>query len=245
MTALQGLDARLRLARLHLVTDARRRQGDLAEFLAEALAGGVDVVQVRDADLTVDERRATLEVARAAAARTGALVGLAEVPAGPVDRGDLDLLHLGQAGTPSRRARLGLHPDALLGRSTHDEHQVDAAVADEDLDFFSVGPVPATSVEPDSPPVGLGLVRYAAASAPVFTMTSKPWFAAGGITADNLAALVEAGARRVCVGRAVTQASDPRGAARALADVLREAWRSDPAAERYTFAAAASPGRGR
>ena len=90
---------------------------------------------------------------------------------------------------------------------------------------------------PDYEPVGLDLVRYAARKAPVAVVKSKPWFAIGGISLDNLDAVIEAGARRVCVVRAITEASDPQAAADRLSSRLRAAWKADPAMERYVFQA--------
>ena len=110
-----------------------------------------------------------------------------------------DLLHLGQADGSSARARRYLHPWALLGRSTHAPRQVDKAIKDRNVDYFCVGPVYATSTKPDYEPVGLDLVRYAARKARVAVIKSKPWFAIGGISLDNLDAVIEAGARRACV----------------------------------------------
>jgi thiamine-phosphate pyrophosphorylase len=237
-----GLDARLRLARLYLCTDARERQGDLAEFLAAALAGGVDVVQIRQTGLRSEGRRAALEVARRAAARHQVVVGVDGPPA-PAGELGVDLLHLDQADAVTATVRTHLPPSALVGRSTHDGRQADAALADDDLDYVWVGPVRAPAAPPDQPAVGLDLVRHAARTAPVFSMRSKPWFAAGGINARTLDAVLEAGARRVCVAAAITTAPDPQHAAEQLSRALRDAWQADPAAERYTFAAAASAGR--
>ncbi|GAA1437567.1 thiamine phosphate synthase [Microlunatus lacustris] len=233
MTALQGLDARLRLSRLFLRTDARRRQGDLADFVAAVLAGGVDVVEIVQDDLDARTGAEVLEEVRGVAASAQAVVGVVGGPrwAGAVSA---DLLHLGATEERTREARAHLHPFALLGRSTHDPWQVDAALADDGLDFFSVGPASA-----------LDLVRHAARVAPVFDAASTPWFAVGGITADTLDAVLDAGARRVCVGSAVTAADDPQDAAARLARPLAQAWQADPAAERYRFAAAASRGRTR
>jgi thiamine-phosphate pyrophosphorylase len=104
-----------------------------------------------------------------------------------------------------------------------------------------VGPVYATSSKPDYEPVGLDLVRYAARKARVGRIKSKPWFAIGGISLDNLDEVIEAGARRVCVVRAITQASDPQDAAQRLSSRLRAAWNADPAMERYTFQALSEP----
>lgn len=240
MTVLQGLEARLRLARLCLITDAREQQGDLADFLRAAFAGGVDLVQLRPPGLT----RESFALAHQTAAASQAIVGPygSAVLAGEVQA---DLLHLGQSGKRSAAARRHLHPYALLGRSTHDERHVTGALADDDLDYLTVGPVYELSPEGAAAVVGLELVRFAAESAPVYAMSSTPWFAVGGITADTLPAVLEAGARRICVARAITGAADPEAAARTLADALRDAWRSDPEADRYSFAAAASPGRRR
>jgi thiamine-phosphate pyrophosphorylase len=242
VTALMGLDARLRLARLYLCTDARERQGDLAGFLAAALAGGVDVVQIRQPGLRPEVRRDAVAVARQAAARQQALVGVDGPPALAAELG-ADLLHLDQAADATASVRPQLSPPVLVGRSAHDGAQADAALADDDLDYLWVGPVRAPSAASGQPVVGLDLVRHVARAAPVFSIHSKPWFAAGGITPGNLDAVLAAGARRVCVGGAITTASDPQHAAEQLSRTLRDAWRGDPAAERYAFAAAASTGR--
>jgi thiamine-phosphate pyrophosphorylase len=242
VTALMGLDARLRLARLYLCTDPRERQGDLEAFLAAALAGGVDVVQIRQPGLRPEARRDALEVARRAAARHQALVGVDGPPALAGELG-ADLLHLDQADDAAATVRTHLPSPVLVGRSTHDGRQADAALADDGLDYVWVGPVRAPSAPRGQPAVGLDLVQQAARTAPVFSMSSKPWFAAGGITARNLDAVLQAGARRICVAGAISTASDPQQAAEQLSRTLRDAWQSDPAAERYTFAAAASTGR--
>lgn len=239
-----GLDARLRLARLVLRTDARERQGDLADFLTAALAGGVDVVQVRQDGLDADAGRAVLDVVEQVAARSQAVVGVQ----GPAARGgaaQADLLHLDHPDESSARARRSLHPWALLGRTAGDADEVDAALADDELDYLFVGPVHAASPDGSYPRRGHDLLRYAARAAPVFSMDAKPWFATGGITADTLDAALEAGARRVCVSGAITRSDDPQGAAARLAEPLAQAWRAEPASERYRFAAAASVGRNR
>ncbi len=88
-------------------------------------------------------------------------------------------------------------------------------MADGDVDYFCVGPTWATPTKPGRPAAGLGLVRHAAGSG-----TARPWFAIGGIDLANLADVLDAGARRVVVVRAITQADDPGAAARAFADRL-------------------------
>ncbi len=231
-----GLASRLRLARLYLCTDAREQQGDLPRFLEAAFAGGVDILQIRQKQLPAEDELAALGAARAAARPYQGIVCVND-SAELAERFSSDMLHLGQTDGPARPARRKLHQWAILGRSTHSPEQVDQAIADPDVDYFCVGPVYSTSTKPDYPPVGLDLVRYAAERAPVAAVESKPWFAIGGIDEDNLDQVIEAGARRVCVVRAITLADDPQAAAHRLRGRLREAWQADPEMERYTFRA--------
>jgi thiamine-phosphate pyrophosphorylase len=209
------VDARARLAdaRLYLCTDARLARGDLAEFADAALAGGVDIIQLRDKSLEARQELAALEILADAARRHGALLAVN-------DRADVaraagsDVLHLGQDDLPLEVARSIIGPGPLIGRSTHDEQQVAAALA-EPVDYFCTGPCWPTPTKPGRPAPGLDLVRHTAALAP-----AKPWFAIGGIDADRLPEVLAAGARRIVVVRAITEADDPRAAARHLKDAL-------------------------
>jgi thiamine-phosphate pyrophosphorylase len=244
MTALMGLDARLRLAKLYLITDARTEQGDLAEFLKAAFAGGVDIVRIRQKGMAPEAELEVLEVARAAAMLHQNIVCVNDSPA-LAGKFHADMLHLGQADGPSAPARAQLHPWAILGRSTHTIAEIDAAIADKDADYLTVGPVYATSLQPDYPPVGLEPVRHAASVAPVCEITSKPWFAIGGIGLDTIDEVIEAGARRVCVVSAITRVADPQKAAQQLKGRLQAAWNADPAMESYTLQALAGAGPSR
>ena len=235
-----GLEARLRLARLYLCTDARQKQGDLESFLHAVFAGGVDIVQIREKDMKPEAELAALEIARQVAGPYQGIVCVNDSPE-LAGRFQADMLHLGQADGSAARARRHLHRWALIGRSTHAPRQADKAIKDPNIDYFCVGPVYATSSKPDYEPVGLDLVRYATRKARVGRIKSKPWFAIGGISLDNLDEVIEAGARRVCVVRAITQASDPQDAAQRLSSRLRAAWNADPAMERYTFQALSEP----
>ena len=241
VTVMTSLASRLRSARLYLCTDARERQGDLEDFLREAFAGGVDVVQIRQKDMDRDAELAALEVARsvATASRTGAppVVCVNDSPR-VAQAFAADMLHLGQTDGSAHRARRRLHEWALVGRSTHTPEQADEALADPDVSYFAVGPVHATPTKPDYVPVGLDLVRHAARIAPVADVAAKPWFAIGGLHLGNLDEVIEAGARRVVVVRAITEASDPRAAARALKDRVSQAWADDPALASYALRSA-------
>ena len=231
-----SLDAKLRLAKLYLCTDARTAQGDLGDFVDAAMAGGVDIIQIRQKDMDPDAELAALDIARRAAERHQGIVCVND-SAELAGRFAADMLHLGQADGSAARARRSLHRWALIGRSTHSAEQATRANADDDVDYFCVGPVYATSTKPEHEPLGLAMVQEAARIAPPSDLAATPWFAIGGITADNLDAVLAAGARRVCVVSAITRADDPRAAAEALSSRLRAAWNADPEMERYSFGA--------
>ncbi|MFD6279285.1 thiamine phosphate synthase [Streptomyces sp. NPDC060209] len=202
-------------ARLYLCTDARKRQGDLPEFLDAVLANGVDIVQLRDKGMEAAEELEHLAVLADACKRHGALLAVN-------DRADVahaigsDVLHLGQGDLPVPAARAVMGGDAVIGRSTHAEAEVDAAVAEPGVDYFCTGPCWPTPTKPGRHAPGLGLVRYAASLG-----TTRPWFAIGGIDAGNLDEVLDAGARRVVVVRAITEAADPAAAAASLARRIR------------------------
>lgn len=204
--------ARLADARLYLCTPSRP---DLPEFLDAVLSGGVDVVQLREKGLEARQEIALCEVVAQAAARHGALWSVndrADVAsvAGP------DVLHLGQDDLPVAAARRILGSDVLVGRSCHDEQQVAAAALQPGVDYFCVGPTWPTPTKPGRPAPGLPLTRYAAG-----LTTDRPWFAIGGIDEGNLDQVLEAGATRVVVVRALTEAPDPHEAAVRLRARLR------------------------
>jgi thiamine-phosphate pyrophosphorylase len=217
---LNGDQIRIRLAsaRLYLCTDARRDRGDLAEFAEAALSGGVDVIQVRDKGgeaLEARQELAALEVLAEACARHDAMLAVN-------DRADLalaadaDILHLGQDDLPVRWARRIVGEEMAIGRSTHDAGQAHAAAAEPGVDYFCVGPCWPTPTKPGRLAPGLDLVRYVAGLG-----TQRPWFAIGGIDLERLAEIRAAGASRVVVVRAITDAGDPSLAASALASGLR------------------------
>lgn len=202
--------ARLDDARLYLCTDARTERGDLAAFADAALRGGVDVLQLREKGLEACDELAALEVLADACRRHGALLAAN-------DRADVtlaagaDVLHLGQDDLPVSWARRVAGDDVIVGRSTHDADQAAAGAVEDGVDYFCVGPCWPTPTKPGRPAAGLDLVRATAAAAP-----ARPWFAIGGIDHDRLDEVLAAGATRVVVVRAITEADDPEAAARAL-----------------------------
>ncbi|GAA4852807.1 thiamine phosphate synthase [Saccharopolyspora rosea] len=211
-----GIRTRLEEARLYLCTDARTERGDLAEFADAALAGGVDIIQLRDkspsgAPLEARQELAALEVLAETCVRHGALLAVN-------DRADValaaeaDILHLGQDDLPVEVARRILGEHIAIGRSTHDVVQADSAATEPGVDYFCTGPVWTTPTKPGRPAAGIDLIRHAAEH----RGHGRPWFAIGGIGLDNIDEAVAAGAERVVVVRAITEAEDPRAAAEAL-----------------------------
>ncbi len=207
--------ARLAAARLYLCVDGRRDRGDLVEFLDAALSGGVDIVQLREKGLEAREELALAEVFADAARRHHALFAVN-------DRADLawasgaDVLHVGQGDLPAETARALVGDDVIIGLSSHADDEASEAAAATSVDYFCVGPTWPTPTKPGRPAPGLPLVAHAAAMG-----TAKPWFAIGGIDPTNVDQVIAAGARRIVVVRAITEAEDPKAAAQALADRLR------------------------
>jgi thiamine-phosphate pyrophosphorylase len=197
-------------ARLYLVADAISDAR-----LESALAGGVDLVQLRI-------KAAADSVILAEAARFKAICDRYGVPLIINDRPDLAKaagaagVHVGQDDQAVAEARAIVGADAIVGLSTHSPEQVDGA-QELAIDYFAVGPIHATPTKPGRPAVGTELVEYASVHA------RMPFFAIGGLNAANVGAVLSAGGQRVAVVRAITQAADPRGAAEALTRVLGSA----------------------
>jgi thiamine-phosphate pyrophosphorylase len=205
---------RLRRARLYFITDVRP---GLEELLAAALAGGVDMIQLRDKSASDDELVRAAAVFRRLCDEHDALFWLNDRP-DLVTACAADGVHVGQDDMPAAEARRLAGDDVLLGLSTHSPEQLDAALAAGDADQLSVGPVWETPTKEGRPAAGLDYVRHAARVA-----GERPWFAIGGIDLDNVSEVIAAGASRVVVVRAIRDADDPRPAAAALRAALEEA----------------------
>jgi thiamine-phosphate pyrophosphorylase len=203
---------RVASVRIYLITDGSPSVRPIETFLAEAVAGGVGMVQLRER--TLDDR-SLLDVARRCASTCRRL----GVPFIVNDRPDVALLagadgvHLGQDDLPAADARRIVGADAIIGLSTHSPAQVDAARSSP-VDYIGVGPVWATPTKPGRAAAGLELVRYAAAHA------AMPFFAIGGIDPSTAADVVGAGAKSVSVLRWIAQSGEPRAAARAMMQAL-------------------------
>lgn len=209
---------RLSQARLYLVCDAHPGGRELRDVLAGALAGGVDMVQLREKQLDDESLMAVAREAVSLCARAGALLIVNDRPAVALAAG-ADGVHVGQDDMPLGEVRALVGEELLIGLSTHAPAEIDAA---GEADYLGVGPVHATPTKPGRQAVGLELVRYAAGR------TRKPFFAIGGIEQANVGAVLDAGATRVAVVRAIAAAADPAAAARGLREALAAA--ADPEA---------------
>lgn len=209
--------ARLRAARLYLVcgalSDGASTGGrELPDLLRSAVAGGVGIVQLREKRLDDGVLVSVADAARALCERLGALLIVNDRPSVALEAG-ADGVHVGQDDMPVREVRELVGEDMLIGLSTHAPQEIDAEDAAL-ADYIGVGPVHETPTKPGRPAVGLELIRYAAERSPV------PFFAIGGLNAENLGEVIDAGARRAVVLRAIADSEDPLRAARELCSLL-------------------------
>jgi len=202
---------RLTWARLYFVCEARPNGEDPEGLLRAAFAGGVGIVELRERELAGLLARSGETFRRLADTYIAPFI----VNDDPELARELkaDGVHLGQDDMPPAEAREVLGPDAIIGLSTHSREQIEAAHS-EPVDYISVGPIWETPTKEGRPATGLELIRTAS------EIATLPWFAIGGINPGNVGEVISAGARRVCVVRAIRDAPDPAAAARALIDAL-------------------------
>jgi thiamine-phosphate pyrophosphorylase len=181
-------------------------------MVPELVDAGVDVIQLREKEMEAGDLIRAGEPVRTACKEAG-------VPFILNDRPDVALaleadgVHVGQNDLPVRFTR-DVMGDKIVGLSTHRESEIDDAL-EEVIDYFAVGPVYETPTKSGRPAAGLELIRYAAA-----TGADIPWFAIGGINLQRMEEVVEAGARRVVVVRAIGESKDPPAAAASLRKAL-------------------------
>ncbi|HNX68487.1 MAG TPA: thiamine phosphate synthase [Candidatus Omnitrophota bacterium] len=201
---------------LYAVTDLAEERGDLFRKVEQAFRGGTDIVQLRSKVLTdAVMLRAGLRI-RKIAARFRKLFFVN-------DRVDLALaagadgVHLGQGDLPVPAARQLIREAGRklwIGKSTHNLRQALEAQR-EKADYIGVGAVFTTPTKPDANALGLKFVRQVAGSVRI------PWVAIGGIDLENVRSVMNAGATRVAVVRALFAAKDTGKAAQQLKDILK------------------------
>ena len=214
---------RLRWARLYFVCEARPHGRDPEALLNAAMSGGAGMIELRDREHPRNAVERSGHTFRRLANTYSALFIVNDDPHLALEL-RADGVHVGQEDMDPAEARRILGPDAIIGLSTHSREQIEAA-ADAPVDYISVGPIWETPTKQGRPATGLELVHTAA------EVTRLPWFAIGGIDLGNAGQVVEAGAERLCVVRAIRDADDPRSAADALSAVIDPAARGGRAAK--------------
>ncbi len=200
--------SRLADVKLYVLITSSMCPGSARETARAAIAGGADVIQVREKDVSDAQFLALAAEMRELADETGRMLIINDRP----DIASLvgaDGVHLGQTDLPIAEARRLLRPGAVVGRSCHDMRQVRAAVT-EGADYISVGPMFETATKDAGPLAGPELLREATGH------VDLPIVPIGGITAENVDVLIEAGAKRVAVCSTVCSADDPKAAAAAI-----------------------------
>ena len=201
----------LREAKLYLCTDARTRRGDLTEFLHAAFEGGVDIIQLRDkaidarAVVTATETLAEVTAAHRQQGKLFAVNDRADIAV----LTDADILHVGQEDLTTEQARQIIGSDMILGRSNRNLPMFADSIEDSGIDYGVIGPIWETPTKPGRKPIGLEPLAGAADLAEV---NDKPWWAIGGIDQSNIGEVLDAGAGRVVVVRAITDAATPEEA---------------------------------
>jgi thiamine biosynthesis protein ThiS len=192
-----------------LVTDRRRAALPLPDLASRAVAGGVDVVQIREKDLS-DEQLLTLASSvlsgvtdHSRVSVNGSLAVARELGIG---------LHLPESGPTIDVARRVLGPEVPLGRSVHTP---DSARDSRGADYLIAGHVFPTASKRDQPPIGLdGLHR-------IVESALCPVLAIGGVTAENVRNILSVGAHGAAVVSAINGAADPAAAARAIREQMQ------------------------
>jgi thiamine-phosphate pyrophosphorylase len=191
---------------LYTFVDTAYLQGRRPEEVARQLCdGGSDLIQLRAKNATVEEICRLAESILPVTQRASVGLVINDHPKIALQVG-AECCHLGQEDFFDARFKLaeqvtGCPKEMLLGLSTHTPEQALRALRAEP-DYVAIGPVFATGTKPAAQPVTLDYVRWAAANVPI------PWFAIGGITLQNIEAVLAAGARRVCVVSAILNAPD-------------------------------------
>lgn len=218
---------RLRPPVLCFVADrANVKDGDVEEAVRQAVAGGVNLVQLREPDMGAGEM---LELTRKLKAITrGRALLLVNDRIDVANAAEVDGVQIPEDGLPTRAARGLVGRYGVIGRSVHDTDGARRAI-DEGADFALVGTIYKSATHPDVKPAGVKLIED------ITRDSSFPVLAIGGITADNIGEVIKAGAAGVAVISAIAKADDVKSAAEALSKALKEAWES-----RVAVAAAAS-----
>jgi len=195
-------------AKLYVLLSSRLCTGSLRETARATIAGGADVLQLRDKNIPDDQLLALAAELRGLADETNRIFIVNDRPDIAAIVG-ADGVHLGQHDLPIAETRRLLRPGAIVGRSTHSLAQAKAAV-NEGADYISVGPIFETDTKDAGPVVGVEMLREISQAVPL------PIVAIGGIQADTAEGVMAAGASLVAVCSAICGSEQPRAATEAI-----------------------------
>jgi thiamine-phosphate pyrophosphorylase len=205
--------ADLSRSRLYGILDLGYVEIGDARKMAEALAaGGIDLLQLRAKNQSPAEIQKVAIELRPVLSERGVPLIINDHP--QIARNVwADGVHLGQDDLPIAEARKIVGPECAVGKSTHSIDQAIRAF-NEGADYIGFGPIFATPTKPDYPPIGLDDI------AKVHESVRIPIFCIGGIKLDNLAKVIEAGARRVVIVSGLLQAKDSAAYGRSVKELL-------------------------
>ena len=197
---------------LYAIIDLGYVSTEIAPAILEKLiAGGVDIVQLRGKNRSLDELSALAEKLLTISAK---IPLIANDHAEMARRVEVQGVHVGQDDDSIKRVRSQIKRPIVVGKSTHSVEQ--AVVAErEGADYIGFGPIFSTPTKPDYSPIGLAQIRE------VHDRVSIPIFCIGGVKFENLAQVIDAGAKRVVIVSGLLQANDIAGYARACKKSLR------------------------
>jgi thiamine-phosphate pyrophosphorylase len=200
-------------ARLYAIIDLNYvRPEQSTSILQNLIDGGIDLVQLRGKNRTIDElsRLAEALLKQTAAASIPLVVNdHAEI----ANRVDIQAVHVGQEDDAIAKVRRAVNRPIVVGKSTHNIAQALAAER-EGADYIGFGPIFATPTKPEYAPIGLGGIRE------VHDKISIPIFCIGGIHIDNLQSVIDAGAKRVVMVSALLCARSIIDYTRCATDML-------------------------
>jgi thiamine-phosphate pyrophosphorylase len=184
---------------------------DVISVAQQLCDGGSDLIQLRAKNSTHDEIRDMAERVLPITQRAGVSlvindhlqiareIGAEFFHLGQEDFFDAGFTHVSQLEIENSKIKMGL--------STHAPTQAERAIA-AGADYVAIGPVYATGTKPGAKPVTLDYVRWAAENVEI------PWFAIGGINLQTVDAVIDAGAKRICVVSAILNSPDIANACR-------------------------------
>ena len=203
-----------------IVSRSSVKDGDVEKAVSEAIAGGATMVHLRENEAPAGEVLALARSLKTIARGKALLIVNDRVDV--FQAAEIDGVHLPEDGLPTKTARSLIGRYGLLGRNVHDAESAQAA-SQEGAEYVLAGSIYKSKSKSDKKPVGPGLIND------ITKDSALPVLAVGGLTADKVAEVVEAGAAGIAVGSAIADAEDMKAAAEQMTAALKEAWEAKTA----------------